>query len=97
MPPIIVTLPDLLILALATLYWSHAISQTHGAFGIFQTLRRVLPMGGLMTCPVCLSVWLALALWLLTFTPLYPLVTISAVAGAATLAGFYTGMWQSNH
>ena len=85
---------DLIILALATGYWAHAISKTHGAFGMFEWTRKHLPLGGLTTCPVCLSFWIAIAFWLLIPTPLYPIVTISAAAGAATLVGFYTGMWQ---
>lgn len=84
---------NLIILALATGYWAHAISRTHGAFGIFEWARQRFPLGGLMKCPVCLSIWIAIGCWLLMFTPLYPLVTISAVAGLATLAGFYTGTW----
>lgn len=85
---------SLLALALATGYWSYAISQTRGAFGIFEWTRQHLPLGGLTTCPICLSFWLALVLWLLIQTPLAPLVTISAAAGAATLLGWYVGLWQ---
>lgn len=83
----------LVTLALATLYWSHAISKTHGAFGVFETMRKRLPLGGLTACPVCLSFWIAIAFWLLMFTPLYPIVTVSAVAGGAVVVGFYTGIW----
>ena len=43
---------DLIILALATGYWAHAISKTHGAFGMFEWTRKHLPLGGLTTCPV---------------------------------------------
>lgn len=86
---------DLLTLALATGYWAYAISKTDGAFGVFEWTRRHLPLGGLTTCPICLSFWLALVMGLLMPTPLYPIVVISAGAGAATLLGFYTGLWQS--
>lgn len=87
---------DLLVLSLATLYWAHAISKTHGAFGIFEWARGTKEkptLGGLLQCPVCLAFWIAIAFWLLMPTPLYPIVTVSAAAGAATLIGFYTGMW----
>lgn len=84
---------DLLILALAVGYWSYVISRTHGAFGAFETLRKLLPLGGLTTCPVCLSFWVGVVLYLLMTTTLRPAVEVSAIAGAATLAGYYSGMW----
>lgn len=84
----------LVTLVLATLYWSHAISKTHGAFGVFEWMRKHLPLGGLTTCPVCLSFWIAIALWLLMFTPLHPIVTVSAVAGGAVVVGWYVTLWS---
>jgi hypothetical protein len=65
-----------------------------GAFGAFRRLREVTTFGGLLLCPPCLVFWVAVGFWLLWQTPLAPIVTVSAVAGAATLAGYYTGTWQ---
>lgn len=87
---------SLITLALATGYWAYAISRTHGPYNVFLWLQgsKERPrFGGLTRCPVCLSVWLAVGFWFLLQTPLYPVVTISAVAGLATMAGFYTGTW----
>ena len=85
---------SLAIIALATGYWAFALTKTHGPFGVFAWLREHAPLGGLTTCPVCLAFWLALLFWLLMPTPAAPLVTVSAMAGGATLLGYYTGMWQ---
>lgn len=85
----------LVMLALATLYWSHAISRTHGAFGMFEWARKRLPLGGLTACPVCLSFWIAILMWLLIQTPLHPIVAVSAAAGGAVVVGWYVGLWMS--
>lgn len=85
---------DLLILALATLYAAHAIAHTHGAFGMFTWLRLHVPLGGLTTCIVCLSVWCAAVFWLLLQTDLRPLCYIFAAAGGAVFAAQYVGMNQ---
>ncbi len=82
---------DLLILALSTFYASYAISSTHGPFGAFAWLREHLPLGGLTSCIVCLSVWLAAAFYLLMLTPLSPVVVVLAIAGASVFVYRYTG------
>jgi hypothetical protein len=46
--------------ALATWYLAYAITNTHGPFGIFAWIRAHLPLGGLTTCIICMSPWLAL-------------------------------------
>lgn len=82
---------DLLILTLATFYASYAIANTDGPFAIFEWLRTAVPLGGLTSCIVCLSVWLAAVFYLLLPTPFYPVIVILALAGASVLLYRYTG------
>ena len=84
------TLFDLLIRALACWYVAHAVTSTHGPFGIFHTLRTGLPLGGLTSCPVCLAFWVGL---LLLLVPDGVVLHALAVAGAAMLLHGYTG-WR---
>jgi hypothetical protein len=65
-----------------------------GPYHAFERLRAWNSIGGLLDCPPCLVFWVAALFWLLWLTPLAFVVTISAVAGGATLAGYYTGTWQ---
>lgn len=83
---------DFLVLALATAYSAHVISSTDGPFGVFASVRERLPLGGLTTCIYCLAPWCAGALWLVSLTPLAPLVTLLAIAGAALMLTAWTGM-----
>jgi hypothetical protein len=85
------SLPDLLILALATWWFTHAVVKTHGPFHIFERFRARFPLGGLTTCMHCAAVWVALLLWLIWQTPAQPVVYFPAVAGAALMLGTYTG------
>lgn len=89
-----IALPDLLTLALAVWYCTYAITKSSGPFHVFVTVRQRLPLGGLTTCMVCASVWIAGALYLLWLTPVQPLVYLPAIAGAALMLGSYTG---ANH
>ena len=84
-------LPDLIVLTLATFYLAHAVTASDGPIRAFAHLREHLPLGGLTTCLVCLSVWLALALYAVLQTPLAWLVQAIAPAGAAVLLWRYTG------
>lgn len=83
-------MPDWITLALAVWYIAYAVTKTHGPFNIFERLRKHLPHGGLLDCPVCLSFWAALMLLLL---PRGILVDALAIAGLAMLAHGYTG-WR---
>lgn len=71
---------DLLIVVFAAWYVSYAVSSTHGPFAIFERIRNVTTIGGLLTCPVCLSFWAALILLLL------PMGVVTMALGAAGLA-----------
>jgi len=85
---------DLLILALATLYAAYALVKTHGPFGVFVALRNRLPLGGLTTCMTCAAFWLALLFWALWQTPAQPVVTVFAAAGGAVFLAQYVGLNQ---
>ncbi len=85
---------DFAVIALATCYWAFVIPKKAGPYALFERLRARVTFGGLLLCPPCLSVWVGGLLWLIWQTPAAPLVTISAVAGLATLAGYYTGTWM---
>lgn len=89
------SLSDLLVVTLATLYAAHAITGTHGAFGVFTWVRAHLPLGGLTSCIVCMAFWCALVFYGLWLTPLQPIVWIVATAGGAVFAARYVGM--TNH
>lgn len=83
---------ELLKLAAATWAICYMISNTHGAFGMFEWLRKHMPLGGLTSCIICLSPYVALALLLIGSN----VVTDAfAVAGVALLAHSYSG-WRIN-
>lgn len=87
------TLSDLLIIALATLYIAHSVTETHGPFDVFAKLREMNWHGGLLNCAVCASLWAALINYLLLYhTPLAWLVYLFAIAGGAVALMAYTGV-----
>lgn len=79
-------------LALATWYLAYALTKTHGAFGMFEKLRKLderIDLN-LLVCIVCTAFWVALGMLVLwTVAPLA--VQVFAVAGLAMLAHKYTG------
>lgn len=85
---------DLVVLALATCYWAWVVPKKAGPYQVFEKLRAKTTLGGLLLCPPCLSIWVAAILWLISLTSILPFVWISAIAGAATLLGYYTGTWM---
>lgn len=74
----------MILIGLATYYVTRAVIGSHGPFGIFENFRERFPLGGLTTCYVCFSVWVAMALALLTshFGVTMPLMGFAG-------AGFY--------
>lgn len=83
---------DLLLLALAALYTTHVITQTEGPFYVFRRLRDKTRRytAGLLGCPWCTVVWVALILFFLhQFAP--GVTWILATAGAAMALRSYTG------
>lgn len=83
---------DLLRLALATWYVAYVVTKSDGPFKVFAFIRQHLPLGGLTTCIICLSVWAAAALYLLI--PFAPgVLDVLAIAGGALMLHAYSG-WR---
>lgn len=81
---------DAVALGLSTFYLAFSLARTHGPFNAFKAFRDRWPIGGLVTCVYCLSVWVALIMWaLLQVYP--PAVYIIAAAGASSAFYRYTG------
>lgn len=76
----------------AAWYVAYAISSTHGPFGIFERVRKYLPLGGLASCIICLLPWVALILRLIGRNIVFDAF---AIAGVALLLHGYTG-WRHN-
>lgn len=83
-------LTDWLYYAAAAWFLTYAVTKTHGPFGVFEGLRRWLPLGGLTSCIICLMVWVALALRLLGASVV---VDACAIAGVALWLHSFTG-WR---
>ena len=86
MPPF-----DAVMVALATFYASYVLTNTKGPFDAFLRLRERFPMGGLLTCIYCVALWLALAFYGLSLTPLSWLVTVFGAAGAGMFVYRFSG------
>lgn len=86
-------LSSLLIIALATWYAAYVVTKSDGPGHIFAWLRKALPLGGLTTCIVCASVWIAGALIIAwdSGQALRFFVYALAIAGAALMLGSYSG------
>lgn len=83
---------DLLLLSLFAWYVSYILIKTTGPFRLFEHVRSVTTIGGLLECMYCLSVWMAvLGYILLRLTPFAPVVYVGAIAGAAMIMHRYTG------
>lgn len=81
---------DAVALGLAVFYVALSVGRTHGPFNVFEAIRERWPLGGLMVCPVCLSIWAAVVLYVaLLLAP--PVVYVFAAAGAAAFLYRYTG------
>ncbi|MGB1285112.1 MAG: DUF1360 domain-containing protein [Aggregatilineales bacterium] len=82
----------LLIVTLATWRLSQLIAREAGPGDIIKDFREQYPMGGLTTCPKCLSVWAAFTLWIAYDNPTSrPLVEMLAASGGALLLHRQTG------
>lgn len=79
---------NLLITAAASWYLSYAVTSTHGAFGMFETLRKRLPLGGLTDCIICLIFWIALGIGYLQGLTIIESI---AAAGIGLFLHGYTG------
>lgn len=73
------------------------ITKEAGAFGIFERIRTRFPLGGLLDCPYCLMVWLAIpaAYWVSLENNIgVPMVYVVwlALIGAAYCVRRYSGL-----
>lgn len=89
------SLIDLIVLAAATWYISYIVSSPNikGPWGILELIRLYFPLGGLTTCIICLSVWVAFVLCMLSGDN--NLIDTCAVAGVSLWFHAYTG-WKFN-
>ena len=85
---------DVLLVALATWRLAYFVSSESGPFAFMQRLRAKNDLGGLLTCPKCVSIWAAGLMVFLVFTPLVFVVWVFAVSGAALMLASYSG---ANH
>lgn len=85
------TAPDFIILSLATWRLARLFSQETGPFALLETFRIRYPLGGLMVCMYCLSLWLAPIVWLLWRYAPIEIVDLIALSGGAMLLHRYTG------
>lgn len=81
---------DLLIVVFASWYVAYTVTSTHGPFMVFERIRKVTTLGGLLTCPVCLAFWAALVLLI---APMGIVTQALAAAGAAMILHGWSG-WR---
>lgn len=84
---------ELVTLAAASWYVAYVVTSTYGPFGIFGLIRAYLPLGGLTTCIICLSIWVALILRLIGANVITDAL---AIAGLALWVHRYSGWWAAN-
>lgn len=82
---------DLIILSLACWRGAYLITHEDAPFALMRKIRERWPLGGLLKCQYCASIWTAGFCYLLWLTPLAPLVYVLAVSGLAMLLYRYTG------
>lgn len=76
----------------ATWYGAYAPTSTHGPFNVFEWLRKTIPHGGLLVCPVCLAFWIALILVWVTIGHIDLVLTLG-FAGLAMILHSWSG-WR---
>lgn len=92
------SLLDLLVIALAAWRLAYFIAKDYAPFGLMDKLRkryvkdRTKPT--VLTCIYCSSIWAALVMLALWFTPLQVVVWVFAVSAAALMLGSYSGVSQ---
>lgn len=81
---------DFLLLSLATWRIAYLITKEAGTFDIMAKIRKALPLGGMMSCIYCASIWAAVGVYLL-FLVFPPAIWMIAASGGAMLMWRYTG------
>lgn len=82
---------ELLVLALAAWRLAFMLVLERGPFDLFARLRARWPLGGLLTCVYCASVWTAALLLLLWPTPLRFIAVVLAVSAAGLMLAAFSG------
>lgn len=82
---------DFILIALATFRLAFMLVNEAGPLRIFERIRNLTKLGGVLDCWHCASVWTAILMWLLIGTPAAPVVWVLAASGAAVMLGRYTG------
>lgn len=82
---------DLLVLALFAWYLAYVLIKTSGPFKIFERVRHVTTIGGVLECLWCLILWTAVLGYLLIHSPFAPMVYIGGAAGLGMIGHRYTG------
>lgn len=86
---------SLLLIALFCWRTAYFITSESGPFDSATKLRAALPLGGMLTCLRCASVWTALLgflLWTFGGQVGQAIVTVGALSGAALMAASYSGV-----
>jgi hypothetical protein len=80
---------NFLLFALATWYVANLLVHQAGPYGVFVRVRRVVnPYGAWLTCTVCFSVWVALALYIAVFRDVDPLAILAIAGGSVAVDGW---------
>lgn len=90
------TAVELLILSLACWRVAFLVTNDDAPLDLMKRLRD--RFGGGLMCIRCMSVWSAILMFLLWFTPLQPIVYIAAISGGSLMLHMYSGWYhvQSN-
>lgn len=82
---------DLIALTFATFYLSYALVHLDLPYNVMKRFREnVTTFGGLLLCFWCCAFWVALVLYLIQYRAV-DLITVSAIAGAASFGYKYVG------
>jgi hypothetical protein len=81
----------LAIISLATFRIAYFVTREDAPFGIMARIRDKYPLGGLLTCFYCFSVWVAVPVYLASQTVLYGMLEALAVMAIAVIIYRYCG------
>lgn len=82
---------NLFVVAIAAWRLAFLLARERAPFDLMARIRERTTLGGLLTCIYCSSLWSALAMLVLWFTPLQVVVYVFAVSGLALMLGNWTG------
>lgn len=90
------TLLDVLIITVATLYLAEVVTSKDGPFGVFKRLRELPSVGvGFLSCIWCVAPWMAVGVLAIYYLVWSVLVWPFAIAGLALALRSYTGVQHS--